>query len=85
MITPNVVLSPEDIQDNLETLIDKTSANFVLNCIVQIAHGKADHLRENWQDENTQNPSTGENAAKQWEKLASKLETLADKPEFETL
>jgi len=26
-----------------------------------------------------------ENAAKQWEKLASKLETLADKPEFETL
>ena len=76
MITPNVVLSPEDMQDNLETLIDKTSANFVLNCIVQIAHDKADHLRTNWQDENS---------AKQWEKLASKLETLADKPEFETL
>ena len=76
MNTPNVILSPEDIQDSIEALIDKNSANFVLNCIVQIAHGKADHLRENWQDEN---------AAKQWEKLASKLETLADKPEFETL
>jgi hypothetical protein len=76
MIKPNVVLSPEDMQDKIEILIDKTSANFVLNCIVQIAHGKADHLRTNWQDENS---------AKQWEKLASKLETLADKPEFETL
>ena len=65
-----------EIRDDIETLIDKNSANFVLNCIVQIAHGKADHLRENWQDED---------AAKQWEKLASKLETLADKPEFETL
>ena len=75
MITPNVVLSPEDMQDNLETLIDKTSANFVLNCIVQIAHGKAVRLHDELE----------EKTAKQWEKLASKLETLADKPEFETL
>ena len=62
------------IEENIEAIIDASSANYVLNCMVQIAGGKADHLRANWQDEN---------AAREWEKFAGKLETLADK--FETL
>jgi hypothetical protein len=62
------------IGEKIEAIIDTSSANYVLNSIVQIAWGKADHLRTNWQDES---------AAKEWEKLASKLETVADK--FETL
>lgn len=62
------------IGEKIEAIIDTSSANFVLNSIVQIAWGKAEHLRANWQDES---------AAQEWEKLASKLETVADK--FETL
>ena len=62
------------IGEKIEAIMDASSANYVLNSIVQIAWGKADHLRTNWQDES---------AAKEWEKLASKLETLADK--FDTL
>ncbi len=62
------------LEETLEAIVDASSANYVLNSIVQIAWGKADHLRTNWQDES---------AAKEWERLASKLETLADK--FETI
>ena len=62
------------LEETLEAIVDASSANYVLNSIVQIAWGKADHLRTNWQDES---------AAKEWESLANKLETLADK--FETL
>ena len=62
------------IEEKIEAIIDASSANYVLNCMVQIAWGKAEHLRANWQDEL---------AAKEWEKFAGKLETFADK--FDTL
>ena len=61
-----------DIEEKLEALVDESSVNFTLNCLVQICFGKADHLATNWQDHN---------AAKQWERLAIKLEKFADKNE----
>ena len=69
-----LIETENQVVEKIEAIMDASSANYVLNSIVQIAWGKADHLRTNWQDEN---------AAKEWEKLASKLETLADK--FDTL
>ena len=67
MITPNVVLSPEDMQDNLETLIDKTSANFVLNCIVQIAHGKAVRLHDELEERPRNNGKNWQANLKHWQ------------------
>tara|TARA_R110000824_G_scaffold90304_1_gene220683 strand:+ start:358 stop:576 length:219 start_codon:yes stop_codon:yes gene_type:complete len=69
-----LIETENQIGEKIEAIIDASSANYVLNSIVQIAWGKADHLRTNWQDKS---------AAKEWENLALKLETLADK--FETL
>ena len=59
-----------DIEEKLEALVDKSSVNYVLNNLVQICWGKADHLDTNWQDHN---------AAIRWKKLAIKLEAFADK------
>ena len=69
-----LIETENQIGEKIEAIIDASSANYVLNSIVQIAWGKADHLRTNWQDES---------AAKEWEKQASTLESIADK--FETL
>jgi hypothetical protein len=61
-----------DAMETIETLIDKSSVNYVLNVVAQICFEKSDHIEANWQDKNT---------AKEWSKLAVKIETLADKNE----
>ena len=53
-----------EIQETLETLIDGSSVETVLDQLAETCFLKADHLRTNWQDENM---------AKAWEKLARRI------------
>lgn len=48
--------------NDLETLVDATSLADVLEALAEIANGKAEHLRANWQD--TQGASLWERAAR---------------------
>ena len=54
----------------LELAIDKVGLPQVLEHLANICHGKAEHLRENWQDAK---------AAKLWDKNAAYLEKLSPK------
>lgn len=56
-------------QDQLEALIDRYGARTVLAEFADIAYGKAEHLRSNWQDKP---------AANIWAKLGRKLGVLVD-------
>ena len=49
----------------IEELIDSNSLASVLYAISEICHGKADHLRTNWQDNNQ---------AADWERFGKSLE-----------
>ena len=40
----------------LEAMIDATSVRVVLDAITSICHGKAQHIRDNWQDRATAAP-----------------------------
>ena len=51
--------------DALERLIDANDLHAVMEAIAEICGGKAEHLRENWQDEL---------AAVEWEKDAAVIE-----------
>lgn len=64
------LLEKPQIQDHLETLADKHSLCFILNCLAQISFEKSDHVQATWQDRAL---------AKQWEKIAVSLEAIADK------
>ena len=59
-----LIETENQIGEKIEAIIDASSANYVLNSIVQIAWGKADHLRTNWQDES---------AAKEWKNWQANL------------
>lgn len=50
-----MLLTPEQLFD-LEALVDKTSLRQVITALVEISHGKASHIRENWQDRPTAAP-----------------------------
>lgn len=54
----------------LENMIDKSNLAQVIQDLVDICYGKAEHLRVNWQDES---------AAKGWDKAAAKLESIIAK------
>lgn len=56
-------------QLELEALIDHWGAHTVLAELADIAYGKSEHLRSNWQDEP---------AARLWAKLGRRLCTVAD-------
>lgn len=58
------------LQDTLEKLIDKHSLKDVLHNLTQVCYGKAEHLRENWQDQD---------AAKKWESAGLTISRTADK------
>jgi hypothetical protein len=58
--------------DTLEALIDTHGLAAIVNSIADICHGKADHLRTNWQDAV---------AAKSWERDATKLGKVETKLE----
>jgi hypothetical protein len=62
-----MTLSPELIE-TLENIIDKTTLEDVLDALGEICHGKADHIRSNWQDDAT---------AHAWEVVASRIEKAA--------
>jgi len=49
----------------LEAAIDKSSVLHVIRELETVCHAKADHIRENWQDETT---------ARAWEQVAIALE-----------
>ena len=66
-------LNPNEISEKIESLIDKHSANYVLNCIAQIAFEKSDHVQDTWQDSYLAND---------WAKLGRALDKLADKNEY---
>ena len=51
----------------IEQMIDESGMENFLDAVETVCYDKADHLRTNWQDEY---------AAKQWEKTASKIETV---------
>lgn len=58
------------MQRELEALVDSSSLESVLNHLVGICNLKAEHLRENWQDEST---------AILWDRSARMIEKTADK------
>ena len=66
------IIEKHQIQDHIESLIDKHSLNYVLNCVAQICFEKADHVRTTWGDKTLAN---------QFEKTAVSIERIADKNE----
>ncbi len=54
-------------EEQLKVMIDASSLEAVLSHILDICHGKVDHLRSNWQDEI---------AARAWERVARRIENL---------
>ena len=63
-------MAHESIADNLEALVDKADLSTVLETLVDICNGKAEHLRTNWQDENE---------AKAWDKDAATIDKVLGK------
>lgn len=57
----------KDAKIMLESLVDEDSLSDVLNVLVNICEGKAEHLRSNWQDEA---------AAKLWHKDAVIIDNI---------
>lgn len=57
-------MTKQDIKNQLEQLIDRTGTFNVIEFISEIMYEKAQHLRENWQDEGQ---------AKLWDKNAKAI------------
>jgi len=62
-VSPSIPTVSSDAEA-LEAIIDRRGIRNVLECLMTICNCKAEHLRENWQDEP---------AAKAWEKVAKSL------------
>ena len=59
----------EELKETLETeFVDKSNLATVMEMLSDICHDKAEHLRSNWQDENT---------AKLWEHDAEAIISLS--------
>jgi len=54
----------DDMSEELEAFVDEHGMYAVLQTLSDICHGKADHLRSNWQDED---------GAKVWDKDATTI------------
>lgn len=54
-----------ELEMTIEKLVDQHSLCLVLSKLVDICHGKAQHLEENWQDKN---------AAKAWDSAAKAID-----------
>ncbi len=52
-IIANLPQNHNDVLDTLESLIDANSVRYVLESLAEVCSLKADHIRENWQDERT--------------------------------
>ncbi len=57
-----------EMSESLEHLVDMHGLARILSTLSVIAAGKADHIRDNWQDNVT---------AKSWDRTARKIEALA--------
>ena len=57
-----------DMLFDIEEMIDRSGLQHVLELIAMICNGKADHLRENWQDART---------ARVWERAGQTVEKAA--------
>jgi hypothetical protein len=55
----------------LEQILDQSRLTDVLNALAAICHGKAEHLRANWQDAG---------AGRAWDRAADRLAELATNP-----
>ena len=60
---------PQADMEALEAMIDSYDLSMVLAAMVEICHGKAEHLRNNWQDDES---------AKHWESSATRIDAVAD-------
>ena len=54
----------QTVMEKLETMIDVYTLASLLDMLAEISSVKADHIRENWQDERT---------AERWDKMAARL------------
>ena len=52
------------LETTLEGLIDQHTLQAVLEAVEQVCHGKAEHLRANWQDEAS---------ARHWDRAAKEI------------
>jgi hypothetical protein len=59
-----------DINNILESEIDKSSVVAILEELTEICYGKSAHLRENWQDNS---------ASSDWDKTGGFIESIIDK------
>lgn len=62
MQNPNYI---KELGEQLEAIIDSLTLSETVVLFVEICQEKAEHIKENWQDENL---------AKTWSKAASRLE-----------
>lgn len=53
----------------LEAMIDSYGVEMTLSTLAQLCHEKAEHIRENWQDEIL---------ARDWERKGNKVQNVAD-------
>lgn len=60
----------QDIAEDLEAMINRSSLLHVVSALVLICAEKAEHVREHWQDET---------AAKSWDRDARLLEKILGK------
>lgn len=61
---PDAIQAQQMFEMEIETLIDKYSVSGILNAMANVCYAKAEHIRENWQDNDL---------AKDWEKRGSKI------------
>lgn len=60
----------QEMRDKLETIMDASSVQSMLDMMATICELKADHIRENWQDQQT---------ARVWDQAARALRAASKK------
>ena len=63
-------MEKQTLEYELEELLDASNVREILEALVDICHGKADHLRANWQDDVS---------AKGWERDARTIDKIISK------
>ena len=63
-----MTLATYEVVDSLEAMIDASTLATVVDALAEVCYMKADHIRENWQDNITSRP---------WDIAAGKLVKLA--------
>jgi ElaB/YqjD/DUF883 family membrane-anchored ribosome-binding protein len=58
----------EDIEDRLESILDLHTVEYLLDRVSSVCMKKAQHLRENWQDQVS---------ARAWETMARSIDRVA--------